>query len=124
MTNVFKFPENKIVREVPINVEEIERAKEKSLQKHAESIVEDLMLSLIDAIENYGIDVDTENFDKDISFVVDGLRASIYRSFSIDHPLHSFIDTNVKVIKAENYDDLKQKMKEMLDEETEVDIEE
>ena len=38
MTNIFKFPENKIVREIPPQIEEIEKAKEKGKQNYAEEI--------------------------------------------------------------------------------------
>jgi hypothetical protein len=120
MTTIVKFPTNRIIREVPPNIEEINKAKEKSLQKHAETIVEDLVLSLIDAIENYGIDSEIESFERDFSFVADGLRATIYRSFNIDHPLHSFIDTNVTLVKAENFDDLRLKMDQVMSNTTEI----
>jgi hypothetical protein len=96
------------------------KAKEKSLQKHAETIVEDLVLSIIDAIENYGIDSETESFERDFSFVADGLRATIYRSFNIDHPLHSFIDTNVTLVKAENFEDLRLKMDQVMENMAEI----
>jgi hypothetical protein len=116
MTTIVKFPTNRIIREVPPNIEEINKAKEKSLQKHAETIVEDLVLSIIDAVENYGIDTETESFERDFSFVADGLRATIYRSFNINHPLHSFIDTNVTLVKAENFDDLRLKIDQVIEE--------
>lgn len=121
MTTIVKFPTNRIIREVPPNIEEINKAKEKSLQKHAETIVEDLVLSIIDAIENYGIDSEIEAFERDFSFVADGLRATIYRSFNIDHPLHSFIDTNVTLVKAENFDDLRLKIDQAMENMSEVD---
>jgi hypothetical protein len=120
MTTIVKFPTNRIIREVPPNIEEINKAKEKSLQKHAETIVEDLVLSIIDAIENYGIDSETESFERDFSFVADGLRATIYRSFNIDHPLHSFIDTNVTLVKAENFEDLRLKMDQVMENMAEI----
>jgi hypothetical protein len=120
MTTIVKFPTNRIIREVPPNIEEINKAKEKSLQKHAETIVEDLVLSIIDAIENYGLDSETESFERDFSFVADGLRATIYRSFNIDHPLHSFIDTNVTLVKAENFEDLRLKMDQVMENMAEI----
>lgn len=116
MTTIVQFPTSRIVREHQPNVEEIEKAKEKSLQKHAETIVEDLFLSLLDAMENYGIDVDSEQFERDFTFASDAVRATVYRSFGIEHALHDFINNNVQIIKASNYDDLRQKMKEMLSE--------
>jgi formiminotetrahydrofolate cyclodeaminase len=116
MTTIVQFPANRIVREIAPNVEEIERAKEKGLQKHAETIVEDMFLSMMDALENYGIDVETEQFERDFTFAADALRATVYRTFGIDHGLHEFINTNVQIVKAENYDDLREKMKAMLQE--------
>ena len=121
MTTIVQFPANRIVREIAPNVEEIERAKEKGLQKHAETIVEDMFLSMMDALENYGIDVETEQFERDFTFAADALRATVYRTFGIDHGLHEFINTNVQIVKAENYDDLREKMKAML-QETEEDL--
>ena len=40
--NVFKFPEHKIVREVPVNVEEVEAAKEKGKQNFADELENNL----------------------------------------------------------------------------------
>jgi hypothetical protein len=120
MTTIVQFPTNRIVREVQPNIEEIEKAKEKSLQRHAETIVEDLFLNIMDAMENYGIDVETEQFERDFTFSADAIRATVYRTFGIDHGLHDFINTNVQIVKAENYDDLREKMKEMLAEDKEV----
>lgn len=116
MTTIVKFPESRIVREVPPNIEEIAKAKEKGLQKHAETIVEDLILNILDAMENYGIDVETDDFQRDFSFAADAMRASIYRSFNLEHALHTFVDNNVQIIRAENMDDLKEKIKKIVEE--------
>lgn len=114
MTTIVQFPTNRIVREVAPNIEEIEKAKEKSLQKHAETIVEDLVLNIMDALENYGIDTDADSFERDFTFAADGLRATVYRTFNIEHPLHNFIDTNVQIVKAESFDELKEKIKDLV----------
>lgn len=116
MTTIVQFPASRIVREVAPNIEEIEKAKEKSLQKHAEAIVEDLVLNIMDALENYGIDTETESFERDFTFAADGLRASVYRTFNIEHPLHNFIDTNVQIVKAGSFDELKEKIKDLVEE--------
>lgn len=114
MTSIVQFPTNRIVREVAPNIEELEKAKEKSLQRHAETIVEDILLNTLDALENYGVDTETEQFERDFTFASDSLRATIYRTFGIDHALHEFINTNVQIVKAESYEDLREKMKELL----------
>lgn len=99
MTNVFKFPEHKIVREIPPQIEELEKAKEKGRQNYADDIIEDLIEGIMNTLDNYGIDSDGKNFDKDFSFAIETLRSAIYRSLSIDHHLHDFVDSNVTVIK-------------------------
>jgi hypothetical protein len=99
--NVFKFPEHKIVREIPPQIEEIEKAKEKGKQNYAEDIAVDFAESMIAVLDSYGIDQDNENFDKDLSFAVEAIRAMIYRSLGIKHHLHEFIDTHVSVLKKD-----------------------
>lgn len=101
MTNVFKFPEHKIVREIPPQIEEIEKAKEKGKQNYAEEIAIDFAESLIAVLDSYGIDQDNESFDKDLAFTVESIRAMIYRSLKLNHHLHDFIDTHVSVLKKD-----------------------
>jgi hypothetical protein len=101
MSNVFKFPENKIVREISPQIEEIEKAKEKGKQNYAEDIAVDFAESMIAVLDSYGIDQDNENFDKDLAFTVETIRAMIYRSLDLKHHLHEFIDNNVSVLKKD-----------------------
>lgn len=101
MTNVFKFPEHKIVREVPINNDEVEKAKEKGKQNYAEDIIVDLAENLLSALDSYGLDQDSKNFDRDFSFTIEAMRAMIYRTLSLDHHLHDFIDEHVTVLKKD-----------------------
>jgi hypothetical protein len=101
MTNIFKFPENKIVREIPPQIEEIEKAKEKGKQNYAEEIIVDLAENLLGALDSYGLDQDSKHFDKDFSFAMEAFRALIYRTLSIDHHLHDFIETSVSLLKKD-----------------------
>ena len=99
MTNVFKFPEHKIVREIPPQIEELEKAKEKGRQNYADDIIDDLIEGIMNTLDNYGIDNEGTTFEKDFSFAIESLRGTIYRSLSIDHHLHDFIDNSVTVIR-------------------------
>jgi hypothetical protein len=98
MKNVVEFPKNKIVRAAPVHVEAIAAAQEKALQNHADTIVEELVEGLVAEIENYGVTIEDKAFMRDFSLTADALRASIYRSFGLDHQLHTFIDNNVKMM--------------------------
>lgn len=118
MTNVFKFPENKIVREVPIPLEEVEKVKEKGKMKYADGIVAEVSLGLLQELENYGIDVETEgNTSKDFIFLTDVLKSVIYRTMGIEHPLHSFVDENVAIFTNEK--DYKEYLEKVENETTE-----
>jgi hypothetical protein len=46
---------------------------------------------------NYGIDTETEEFMKDFHFLVATMAATIYRTLSVDHPLHKFMEENVVI---------------------------
>lgn len=94
---VVNFPSHRIIRENP-DVDIISKAKQKSTIKFADSITEDMIGNMIEDLENSGIDVETKQFIKDFSMVVDCLRATIYRHFELEHHLHDFIDNNVKMI--------------------------
>ena len=98
MTKIVEFPKNKIVREMPANVELIEQAQQRSLQNHADSIVEELIDNIVESLDQDGIDIDADQFLKDLSLSVDALRAAVYRHFGLKHDLHSFIDENMKAI--------------------------
>jgi molecular chaperone GrpE (heat shock protein) len=98
--NIVEFPRHRIVREYA-GVEYIEQVKEKSKQNFAESVADDLISALLDEIDNMGIDTTSDSFMKDFSMTVDSLRATVYRTFDVEHHLHSFIDKNVKMINRE-----------------------
>jgi hypothetical protein len=112
MTNVFKFPEHKIVREVPVNIEEIEAAKEKGKQKYADSIVAEVATGLLAELENYGIDLEDEKgkMSKDFLFLTDVLKSVVYRNMDLKHSLHEFVDENVAIF--DNEDDFKKYLAE------------
>lgn len=101
MKNIVEFPKNKIFRDAPVNLELIEKAKEKATINFADSVTDTMIDTLLEGLDNFGIDTEEEAFIKDFSLTVDSIRATIYRSLGINHNLHSFIDDNVKLINRE-----------------------
>jgi hypothetical protein len=99
MTNVFEFPKNKIVREVQPHIEEIEAAKEKGRQNFADGILVDFIDGTLSLLENYGIETEGPEFEKDFSFTVEAIKSTIYRSLSLKHHLHDFIEKSVIIVK-------------------------
>jgi hypothetical protein len=101
MKTVVEFPKHKIVRQAPINIEVLERAKEKAVTTFGDSVTDAMIDALLEGFENWGIDTEKPQFIRDFSFTVDAIRATVYRSIEMDHPLHKFIDENVKMINRE-----------------------
>jgi hypothetical protein len=97
MHEVISFPSNKIVREYPQNIEIIEKAKEKSVKKFADDVIDILAETCYEQIESIGLNTENEKFDRDFSFVVETIRATVYRNLEISHHLHEFIDNNLEI---------------------------
>ena len=93
---VIEFPKHKVVRDVTE-----EQLKERTLrqsEKLADTIVEEITGVMLAELDNFLVDIQDKQFQKDFVLVVDGLKASVYRIFGLDHHLHDFIDRNVKLI--------------------------
>lgn len=103
MTTIVNFPTSRIVREVQPNIEEVEKAKEKGKQKYADGIVAEVATGLLAELENYGIDLESEEgkFSKDFLFLTDVLKSVIYRNMGLKHSLHNFVDDNVEIFTNE-----------------------
>lgn len=99
--NVFQFPKDKIIREVPPNLEEIEKHRERGRQNYADDIVGDIIENLIALLDSYGVDQDGKNFERDFTFAIDTLRSMIYRAMNVDHTLQEFVDNHVSIVKKD-----------------------
>lgn len=96
--NILQFPRSKIVREQLPNIEELEKLKEKGMQNFADALVEDISDNILNELNGCGIDIEDDSFIKDYYFVTMIMSAAIYRSLKIEHPMHDYIDTHIKVI--------------------------
>lgn len=102
MTEILQFPKNKIIREIPVDNEKLEKTKQKSVTNFAENILNEIAHEVAMELDNAGIDTQSEQFLKDYMIVVDFLRATIYRQMDIKHHLHEVMDTSVKTEKLED----------------------
>lgn len=100
--NIVQFPRDKIVREALPDIEELNRAKEKGIKNFANTVIEDMSSNILFELSNYGIDTESDEFIKDFHFLVATMAATIYRSLSVDHPLHKFMDENVVLTIADD----------------------
>jgi len=103
---IIQFPKNKIVR-MPVEPDEPEKLA-KSNRRLADNLISELTTDLVNELSiGYDLDVTTPSFQKDFSYAMECVRASIYRSFDLDHPFHEYIDANVKVASKEELAGLK-----------------
>ena len=100
--NIVEFPKSKIVREV-LTSEEIEKARERQTLKFADDIVNGIGEVLFQDIESSGVNTTTKEFDNDFSFLMETLRATVYRGLSLPHHFHKFIDENISIVKVDDY---------------------
>ena len=98
LANILQFPKSKIVREQVPNIEELNKLKEKGIQKFADALVEEITDNILHELNGCGIDIESDVFIKDFYFVNLIMSAAIYRSLDIEHSMHDYIDKHVKVI--------------------------
>lgn len=96
--NVVEFPKHKIIRDGSLNSDEIKKMKTRSLENFADALVQEITENLLMDFDNYGIDMDKPETEKDFNFFVSVLSAVVYRSLDLRHDFHNFLDTHVKVI--------------------------
>lgn len=95
--NILQFPKHKIIRERLPDIEEINKLKEKGLQKFADFISSEISDNMLEHLSSYGIDIETDAFIKDFYFATMILNAAIYRSVDLDHPMHEYINNNIQM---------------------------
>lgn len=98
MTDIIEFPRHKIVREAPVNNELLEIAKEKGLTNFSDAVTDSIVDNIMYDLQTAGIDIESNEFIRDMSLTVDSLKATIYRAFGVHHHLHDFIDSHVKLM--------------------------
>ena len=95
--NIVEFPKSKIIRDGSMNSEIINKLKEKSTQNFADDLTQELTTILLNELDNYGIDIEDDQFTKDFMYLVSIMSAMIYRTVDLKHDFHDFLDNNVVV---------------------------
>lgn len=90
MVDIIQFPSEKIVRNNPPDPEILETTKRRAILQFAENIVEEIMQEIEGYILSYGLEEKDETA-KDKIYLLETVRATIYRSLDIEHPLHEHI---------------------------------
>ena len=63
----------------------------------ADDLTESLLVQMIHTMGENGIDISAKSFIKDISFVVEAVKGSIYRDMGLFHPMSGIMETLTEV---------------------------
>jgi hypothetical protein len=67
----------------------------------ADHLTEGLVINLIHNLGENGVTTNNPNFIKDIGFLIELVKSTIYRDMEIDHPMQDFIDLFVSTTKED-----------------------
>lgn len=89
--NVVLFPGFK--RESPPQtIEEITDKVTQTRKEHVEGVMLDLVPDLIHTFGSYGLDINSDEYIKDVAMVMESIKAMISRQYHLDHPFHKMVD--------------------------------
>ena len=63
----------------------------------ADDLTETLLVQMIHTMGENGVDISSKSFIKDISFVVEAVKGSIYRDMQLFHPMSGIMETLTEV---------------------------
>ena len=67
-----------------------------------ENLTESLIVNMIHNMAENGIDVDSQEFLRDTSFLIELIKSMVYRDGGLDHPLQDFTSMFTQYIKEED----------------------
>ena len=63
----------------------------------ADDLTESLLVQMIHTMGENGVDISSKSFIKDISFVVEAVKGSVYRDMGLLHPMNGIMETLTEV---------------------------
>ena len=94
--NIVLFPTERIVRESPkLEEEALEFIKQQKRKAYAEELIWGLSENILLTLEHNGVNIQSRDFGKDFNFMMEVLRAGIYRQMDLPHHLHDWISKHV-----------------------------
>ena len=99
--NVIKGPwKQKSKREVVVPDVDVVAIQENMM--FADDLTESLLVQMIHTMSENGVDISSKSFIKDISFVVESVKGSIYRDMELFHPMNGIMETLTEVTTDDN----------------------
>ena len=95
--NVVMFPKGCVSRKTYVPDKKTEDNAKESYVNH---IIDHYAQMLLKNFSLHGIDVSTKDFDKQFALAIECLRASVYKSYGIQHPLHEPMSELIRAIES------------------------
>lgn len=92
MSNVVLFPKQK-KDTPPQTIEQLYENVEGTRREHIEFIIDDVLSSVFQHCYEEGFDLGQDDCLKTTGLVVESLRAGLYNTIGMEHPLHKVADT-------------------------------
>jgi hypothetical protein len=93
MAKVLSFPDG---AEVPVEKTKTkETIADHQTKKFADSLADDVVIQMISALQQDGLNIGTSKGTKtflDVGIFLEALRGMIYREFDLEHPFHNITD--------------------------------
>ena len=89
--NVILFPGFKS-ESPPQTIEEIADKVTQTRKDHVDMIMIDLIPDMIHVFGSYGVDINSEEYVKDVAMIMESIKAMINRQYHLEHPFHSMVD--------------------------------
>ena len=104
MAKVLSFPDG---AEVPVEKTKTkETIADHQTKKFADSLADDVVIQMISALQQDGLNIGTSKGTKtflDVGIFLEALRGMIYREFDLEHPFHNISDKMMQTIDSINY---------------------
>jgi hypothetical protein len=85
--NVISFPIDRVVRTpVPLSTK---KQIIRSQKQHINRIIEENATNMVSRLAMAGVDISTDDFQRNYAFTIECLRSTLYESLGIHHPLQS-----------------------------------
>jgi RecB family endonuclease NucS len=89
--NVILFPGVK--RDAPPQtIEEIADKVTQTRKDHIEVVMHEIVPEMIQLFGAYGIDINSEEYIKDMSMVIESIHSMLNRQYKLHHPFHEIVD--------------------------------
>ena len=82
----------------PVKIPEVDVMEMQENILFADNLTEGVMIQMIHTIGENGFSVNEKHFLRDIGFIIEAVRSTLYRDMGISHPMSDIISSMIKVI--------------------------